>query len=62
MSNYWYKFTTHTCPVCGSSKTTKERQTSPKPAAAYLRYTEVDVYDYCQETIKGYMFPLDGRK
>lgn len=48
-----YRFYTHYCPICASSRTIKERYPGHKPITGdatqdyWATHEEVDYYDYC---------------
>lgn len=44
---YWYRLTTHACPICGSEHRYRERMYTPKPEDAAERYQYIEIYDWC---------------
>ena len=44
---YWILVTRYECPVCGSGRTYRERQYTPKPADWNNRHAYEVHYDYC---------------
>lgn len=43
----WYYIEIHYCPVCGSTRTFRERQDSPRPEHWDDRHGYHEFYDYC---------------
>lgn len=44
---HWYFISTWECPICGRSKTYRERQYTPRPEAWEDRHEYREVWDYC---------------
>ena len=47
-ARYWYKYTAHVCPMCGTAGISKERKPYPKPSAYLDRHEVIEIYDNCQ--------------
>lgn len=49
---YWYKLFVGACPVCGASKSYRERRANPKPVSRTHRVvylSDTECYDGCLE-------------